>query len=296
MKHLILSAAAFVVFLAPVRAGDDPGIKGTIAYVQKLQTSSGAFLPGAAKDDENLEPSLKATSAAVRTLHYLGSPLPNKEACVKFVESCHDPVSGGFADVPKGKADVVATAVGMMAVHELGMPVEKYAPGVTKYLSENAKGFEEIRIAVAGLEKLKEKSPRQADWLKEVRKLQNPDGTFGKELGQARATGGAVVALFRMGYKMDDPKVITKTLQDGQRLNGGFGKEDSETASDLESSYRIMRCFHMLKARPKDVEGLRSFIAKCRNKDGGYGVTPGAASSVSGTYYAAIIRHWLNEK
>ena len=30
--------------------------------------------------------------------------------------------------------------------------------------------------------------------------------------------------------------------------------------------------------------------------DGGYGVTPGAPSSVSGTYFAAILHHWLDKK
>ena len=86
-----------------------------------------------------------------------------------------------------------------------------------------------------------------------------------------------------------------KTLRAGQRKDGGFGKAES-AGSDLETNYRIMRCFHMLKAQPGDVEGLRSFVAKCRNEDGGYAVTPGGTSSLSGTYYSTIIRHWLDKK
>ena len=39
---------------------------------------------------------------------------------------------------------------------------------------------------------------------------------------------------------------------------------------------------------------VREFIGKCRNADGGYGVTPGTASGASGTYYAGIILHWLD--
>ena len=58
-------------------------------------------------------------------------------------------------------------------------------------------------------------------------------------------------------------------------------------ASDLESTYRVMRCFMMLKSNPERLEGLRTFIAKCRNEDGGYGVAPGQPSSAAGTYYAA---------
>jgi hypothetical protein len=38
---------------------------------------------------------------------------------------------------------------------------------------------------------------------------------------------------------------------------------------------------------------LKTFIAKCRNADGGYGVTPGAESSLGATYNAGILYHWL---
>jgi hypothetical protein len=51
----------------------------------------------------------------------------------------------------------------------------------------------------------------------------------------------------------------------------------------------------MLREKPADVAALRSFIGKCRNDDGGYGVVPGQPSSVSGTYYAGIVLHWLEE-
>jgi hypothetical protein len=56
-----------------------------------------------------------------------------------------------------------------------------------------------------------------------------------------------------------------------------------------------MRCFMMLKERPARVEGLRTYVAKCRNEDGGYGVAPGQPSNVGGTYYATIITHWLDK-
>ena len=66
--------------------------------------------------------------------------------------------------------------------------------------------------------------------------------------------------------------------------------------SDLETTYRVMRAFMMLKDRPSDVNGLRRFIARCRNTDGGYGVAPGQPSTVGGSYFAAIIRHWLVDR
>src|SRR5262245_50048679 len=293
MKRLLV--LALLVWAPSARAGDEVGVKQTIAYVQKLQTSNGGFLSIAPKPNVRLAPTLRATSAGVRTLHYLGGEVPNKEGATKFVAGCWDETSGGFSDLLKGKPDVFTTAVGLMAVKELKMPADKYGPTAIKFLSENAKGFDEIRIAVAGLEAIEAKAPKADAWIAEVRKLQNDDGTFGKGAGQARATGGSAVALLRLGAKLDGQNKIVAALKDGQRLNGGYGKEDDDVGADLETTYRVMRCFHMLKESPKSVEGIRSFIAKCRNEDGGYGVAPGQDSNISGTYYAAIILHWLKK-
>ncbi len=277
-------------------AAQAPGRKQTIAYVQKLQAASGGFLSQTAKPNAGtIAPTLRATSAAVRALHYLDGAILDKPACIKFVESCHDPKTGGFSDTPGGKPDLFTTAVGLMAVTELKMPVDKYADGAIRYLSEHAKSFEDIRIAVAGLERLNQKSPATDAWLAAVRKLQNPDGTYGKGPGVARATGSSVVTLLRLGAPAPTNGDLLKVLKDGQRRNGGYGKEDDAIGSDLETTYRVMRCFMMLKARPGDVEGVRSFVAKCRNEDGGYGIAPGQPSSVGATYFAAIITHWLKQ-
>src|SRR5262245_11145530 len=109
--------------------GQDAATKKTIDYVQKLQTSTGGFLSQTPAPNIRLAPTLKFTSSAVRALHYLGGEIPNKDACVKFVESCHHAESGGFSDMPRGKPDVFTTAVGLMAVSELKMPADKYAKG-----------------------------------------------------------------------------------------------------------------------------------------------------------------------
>lgn len=292
MKRIALMMIGLLIIATSARAGDR-GVKETIAYVQKLQTSTGGFLSMAPQPNIRLAPTLRATSAAVRALQYLGGEIPNKEACIQYVERCYDAEAGGFSEMPKGKADLFTTAVGLMAVTELKMPTDKYTGGATKYLSDNAKSFEDIRIAAAGLERLKAKSPRNDEWLKEIQKLQNADGTFGKGPGKARDTGGSVVTLLRLGGKTTDADLILKTLKAGQRQNGGYGKADSEIASDLETTYRVMRCFVMLKARPDNVEGIRSFVAKCRNADGGYALAPGQTSNISGTYFAAIVLHWL---
>jgi prenyltransferase beta subunit len=284
------------IFAAPVWADDDPGIKQTIAYVRLLQTSNGGFTSTIPPANAQLAPTLRATSAGVRALHYLGGAAPDKEAAARFVERCWDEKSGGFADTPQGKTDVFTTAVAMLAVNTLKMPADKYGPGAVKYMAENAKGFEEIRIAAAGLESLNMKTARAKDWLEEVNKSRNADGSFGKGAGQARATSSNIVTILRLGGEIADRDAVIKILKAGQRANGGYGKEENETASDMETTYRVLRCFVMLKARPDNVEGLRSFIAKCRNEDGGYGTAPGQPSSVNGVYFAAIMRYWLDKK
>jgi hypothetical protein len=142
------------------------------------------------------------------------------------------------------------------------------------------------------MESLNAVAERSDTWLEQVIRMRHPDGTFGKGDGAARETGGAIVAVLRMKGPVVQRDKVLKVLQEGQRRDGGFGKADAE-GSDLETTYRVMRAFVMLKARPDDVEGLRSFVAKCRNDDHGYGVRPAEPSSVGACYYAAIIMHWL---
>lgn len=291
-----LSLLAFACLVSGVRAEDDPGVPQTVAYVQKLQTSTGGFLDRVPPPNVRMVPTLRATSSGVRALKYLGAKLPNPDGAAKYVASCFDSVSGGFSNLPKGEPDVFATAVGIMAVTELKMPTEPYALGVLKYLTENAKGFEDIRIAAAGLERVSAKSPKNDEWLAAIRKLQNPDGTFGKGLGQARDTGGSVVILLRLGASVEMRDAILEAMKEGQRPSGGFGKADSELDADLETSYRVMRGFVMLKSNPARMEGLRTFVAKCRNEDGGYGASPGQDSGIGPTYFAAILKHWLDRK
>jgi prenyltransferase beta subunit len=265
-------------------ADDNPGAAGSIAFVQKLQTPSGAFLLTPPAANAKGTPTIRATASAVRALHNLGGKLPNSEAVTKFVASCYDAAAGGFAETPGGKAEYLATTNGLMTVRDLGMPLEPYVEGATKYVTANAKTFEEIRVAAATFEKLERKAPKRDAWIAEIKKMGNADGTFGSGPGQARATGGAAAAIMRLGGKLDQRDNVLKALRAGQRPNGGFGKGESATDADLESSYRIMRCLMMLNEKPARVEAFRSYIAKCRNEDGGYSIAPGEMSSLNGTY------------
>jgi prenyltransferase beta subunit len=290
---------AIVALVAPSLQAQTPDQKlATVKFLQELQVADGGFVPAPVDGrlDQNPRGGLRATSAALRALKYFGGAPNYKKAAAKFVENCWDDKAGYFADAPGGKGDVFTTAVGLMAVAELGLPMEQYRGPALKFLAENAKEFEEVRMAAAGMEaagKREESTARR--WTADLQAKANSDGSYGKGAERFRATGGTTVAILRLGGKPVGPRSVIEILDEGQNKDGGFGKDDTG-ASDLESSYRILRCYHMLGKQPPRPDALREFIAKCRNADAGYGVQPGKPSQVSGSYYAGIILAWLNEK
>jgi prenyltransferase beta subunit len=289
VRPRLFGAFAVLVVTLPGLA-EAPDGKATIAYLRKLQTKEGGFVADAGKTN----PSLRATSSALRALKYFGGEAPDRAAAGRFVESCFDKETGGFADAPGGKPDVPTTAVGAMALVELHLPTAPYEAGVLHYLGEHAKTFEDIRIAAAGVDALGKLPAETKEWVHQIEGMKQANGTF----GDARQTGGATVALLRLGGKLDEPQAIKilANLNGGQNADGGFGK-GNDAKSDLETTYRVMRCYNRLNVTldaPRK-RLLLGFLERCRNADGGYGVAPGQPSSVSGTYYAGIIRHWQGE-
>ncbi len=292
MKHVCLAGLASLICLIAVRANQSGNSKATVAYVRKLQTNSGGFALKQSDSGSVLKPSLRATVTAVRAVRYFGGAVPNMDACVSFVDRCFDKASGGFADVPGGTPDVMVTAIGLMGVVDLKMPISTYQAGALKYLADHCKTFEEIRLAAAAVEAVKERPACAGAWLRQIEQLRNADGTFGNGSGQARETGGAVAAILRLGGKLEHADRLVEAMRAGQRPSGGFGTATAKEA-DLATTYRVMRSFHMLQQLPARVDALKSFLGTCHNADGGYGVAPGEPSTVSGVYYAGIIRHWL---
>ncbi len=292
MKRVLLGGVCLLLIGLPVRAQSDAQKKATIAFLRNLQADDGGFCPGPRTGKSELP----ATSAALRALKYFGGEPRDKAACIAFVKECYDDTDGGgFGFHPGCPSRYRSTAVGIMAVVELKMPTEPYADSVIKYLDANSKTFEEIRLTAASFEALGKRPPRAGAWLEQIAKLRHADGTYGKDDGVARDTGGAVAAVLRLGGKVEHRDNVLKALNTGQRSDGGFGKPGVE-ASDLETSYRVTRTFHMLKTKPQGAERLRVFVARCRNDDGGYGVAPSQPSNVGGCYFASIILHWLQEK
>ncbi len=307
-----MRACLVLVLLCPAGAfaqtrETDEAIKqklATLKFVASLETPQGGFAiaPQPPEIDAIPQPSLRATSAAVRAWKYLGGEklgekFPNREKHAAFVLKCYDPETGGFAE-PGGRPDVTITSVGVMAAVEFGIPKEKFAKAMD-YLKTNAKTFEEIRIAAAAVEAWGVKdSPLDPQKLASQAALLGYRGTTDEAAmrdGGARDFGSTVATLLRLGSPLSDEarKQNSDLLRRGQRDDGGWGKK-GEKESDIETTYRVMRAFVLLKEKPKDTAAVRKFVAAHRNADGGYGMKPGEKSNLSGVYYAAVISTWLD--
>jgi prenyltransferase beta subunit len=272
--------------------------RAAINFLNALQNPTGGF-EGGPKDRKA---SLRSTSASVRALKYLTGKkvveaVPNVKECAAFVMSCYDPRTGGFADTPGGKPDVALTAIGVMAAVDLEVPKAKFAKAMD-YLKDNARTFEDVRIGAAAVEAwgVKDCPFKLDDWHAIAINGINPK-LPPINSGGARIIGSITAFTIRLGLQKgadSKPMAIAQLLDRGQLADGGWCKE-GEKASDMETTYRVMRAFHLLKEKPRDAAKVREFIGKCRNKDGGYGVKPGDASTPGGVYFAAIIANWLDE-
>ncbi len=271
--------------------------RATIKYLYSLQQDNG-YIEALASPNATAIPNVRSTNAALRAIVYLGGELTRPPRVEYSLHKCFDKSTGGFvndlSEGSRGKPTVASTSVAILALVELDAPLDPYADAVTKYLGEHAESFEDIRIAAAAFEGMKRRPPYADAWIEKVLKMRNPAGTWGKDDGIPRETGGAVALILRLGGKIENREAVLKAMKEGQRKDGAFGKAGAK-GSDLETTYRITRSLHMLHEKPADVEALRGFIARCRNADGGYGVAPGQPSGASGTYFAAILLKWLAE-
>jgi hypothetical protein len=183
-----------------------------------------------------------------------------------------------------------------MAAVELGIPKDKFAKAID-YLKENVKSFEDYRIAAAGIEAWGVTACpfNLSEWhdvgIKSISTKLPPIKD-----GGARIIGSITAFTVRLGQQKptdSKPEVIARLLDSGLLPDGGWGKEGAKDA-DIETTYRVMRAYMLLKDKPTQLTAVRKFIESHRNKDGGYGMTPGAMSHVGATYYATIITHWLD--
>lgn len=271
--------------------------RATIRWILQLQAEQGGFLPGPSllAQSKPLQPSLRATSAAVRALHYLGADVPNADRHRQFVLRCYDRTTGGFAE-PGGQPDVALTSVGIMASVALRIQPQEYS-AAWNYLHNHARTFEEIRIAAAAVEAASEKKPPfdVRPWIDHATKAADVAMQLDARDGGAREVGSAAALVLRLRGTptQDQRRRWSRFLLDGQRPDGGWGKM-SISHSDLETTYRVLRALMHLETPPRDLSALRWFLAAHRSSDGGYSVAAKEPPSMSGTYYATIILHWLD--
>ncbi len=259
----------------------------TARFVAALQNPDGGFpvQPGGPS-------TLNATNAALRVLKFTGGSVRDVPGCAAFIKRCFDEQTGGFASAPGEKPDVAATVVGLIANTELLVPTEGYTRRAIAFFHDHARTFEEIRLAVAGLEAVDTPSPDFPAWRRQIEAMRHPDGTWGEGPGRARATGAAAAALLRMKTPLEKKEAAVAAMRAGQNADGAWS--ETEGPADFPSSYRVMRCLFMLKERP-DLDRVQAFLARHRNADGGYAAAPGKPSDTLSTYYGTIIGHWARQ-
>lgn len=289
MKRVLL--CGLVVVVAADRAWAQKSLsldqrEATVSYINDLQGSDGGFRPSA--DDRASH--LTTCVGAVRGLKYLGGRPRNREGVANFVQSCYDKQSGSFADVPGGKPDVRSTAMGLMSAVELEMPLDDIKGPVEAYFAQNASGnLSDTYIAAAALHPARIQASKAKDWIAAFEATRNSDGSYGKSIAD---TASAVVTTLRLGGQVKHRDRVVEILKSAQRADGGFSATSEH--SDLRTSYPVMRAFYMLREKP-DLARCSDFISHCRNADGGYGPSPGQPSTLSTTYFACIIMHWVDE-
>lgn len=293
-RRLLAFGLLFLPALVTAQSPSSAEKQATLQWLASLQQANGAFAAGKEPD---APANVGTTSAALRAIKYFGGEVPNKEKCVAFVQSCAQS-GGGIATTPGGKPDIISTFQGVSALTELGViqPGQESPPRQEAekfFRAAEPKKFNELRLYAAALETMQTKDPRAEAWIGELFKLQNPDGSFGQGHNRAFDSAGIAVTILRLGGKLAKVEAIGKTILDGQRPDGGWGSGATQV-SDLEATYRVMRGVWMLKLKP-DTAAVRKFIASCRHGDGSYAVQPGKPASVSATYYAGIVLHWLDK-
>jgi predicted esterase len=293
MSHIQKAGSLLVLWTclscASALAQSPTELDQTAAAIAALQNSDGGFaaVPG--------QPStLGATSSSLRILKYVGGTLPDILKAIEFVSQCVDPDNGGFAPTPGAKPDTLTTCTGIMALHELqlGEGGQNLADRAVRYLMESVdpQNFEQVRLAAAALEAAGRQDAPPA-WVAAALQGRNPDGSWGQGPDQPHATGSAAVALLRMGQAVDVP-AITKLLRDTQLATGGWGRDGQTT--DLAATYRIMRFFWMTRQKP-DLPRLDALLARCRQPNGLYSLTPEKPADLSATYMATIILWWSRQ-
>jgi pimeloyl-ACP methyl ester carboxylesterase len=289
MRRRFLPLAALVLGLSGtsslVHGQAGPDLNSVAEIVAGLQNEDGGFAPSKGQAS-----TLGATSSAIRILGYVGGSIPDPLGAIAFLKRCRDEASGGFAPTPGATPDVGTTASALMALGELNVGDQGMIDAGVKYLDDNARSYEEVRIAAAALESVGAKTSKLDIWTRLLGEGRNADGTWGSGPSRAFDTGGRTVALLRLGQPLDRREAIAAAIKQAQQADGGWSATGA-SSSDLGATYRIMRACYMLGEKP-DLQKLRGLVARCRDSNGLYASAPGKSGDLGGTYLATILLRW----
>ena len=266
----------------------------TASVVKLLQNDDGGFA-----SEKGGASSVGATNSAVRVLKHVGGSVPNVIKAVAYVKSCFvagENGTGGIASTPGGKTDLMTTCIGLLAWGDLQIEPGTEVPACLKYLSENAKSYEEVRMSIAAFEAVKQSDkPTFERWTKQMESMANTDGTFGQGEKAAFMTGGTIAAFLRMGQPIHDARKILSVdlIRKAQKSDGGWSDKPGDK-SDIGATYRVMRSMYMMREKP-DMKRLYQFIADRRTETGLYAAVPGEKGNLGSTYTATILLWWARQ-
>jgi acetyl esterase/lipase/prenyltransferase beta subunit len=266
----------------------------TVSAVRSLQNDDGGF-----SAEKGGPSNIGSTNAGIRSIKHLGGSIPDVIKATKFVRACFVPDGKGgghFASAPGGKPDMRSTFMAMLAWGDLKMENGPEVAAALKYLSETAKEYEDVRLAIASYESVNVKDEAVFDrWVAQYEAMANPDGLFGTAQNGPLMTGGTIAAFLRMGRPVTPERraKATELLLKSQNQDGGWSPTVGGK-SDLGASYRITRALFMMKAKP-NLEKLREFISERRTESGLYAAAPGQPGDLSSTYTATIMLWWARQ-
>lgn len=269
--------------------------QATVAYLNSLRVPTGGFTLVRARPGDNSKPEIRPTSGVIRAIGKFGGKLADTAPEAKFILSCLDERTGGFGPTPGSPPGIDSTAVALMGLAELKHPdLARLRGPAVKFMVQECKTMEDVRIAAAATEAIEEKFPTASTWLRFIVENRRPDGTWGVGPAAPRMTGTFATMMIRLGGTVLKQDEVIKVMRNGQRPDGGYA-DGTQDGSDLESTYRVMRALTMLKSGPAEPAQLRAFVARCRNADGGYGLQPSRPSNASAVYYAGYVLSWLDD-
>lgn len=264
---ILLAAFAFI------RVGaEEPVIdEATAGFLKSLYRDNGGFAvsPGA----ENA--TLAATNMTLRAYRYLGYPVEKGETQKRFLLSCFDTSVPAFVEAGEEKPTVVANAMALMIMAELGMPEDVYAVSAQRYLIENAETDDEIYMAMAGMAVMGVNREIPGDWISRMIDLSRSEEEAITEYQRSRA----LITLGRCGLQLPDYTVFQKSLE--TRLEELDQTGLAGNSENLQKAYTIGRALVMMDGRADlDLPPTREIVS-------------GEKSTTVGTVYrVAVLRAW----